>query len=120
LFARAAAGGGKKSESGNGKGGDDSEHGGSEMGFFGFREKNVSPKITGWTGVRSTLIQDMTRPGNGSRARRLLGRGDVGRSGGGGSRGAGAAGSGKEGSGGGKDGEFDEFHVGRFGWIERT
>ena len=39
-LAGAAAGGGKKSESGNGKGGDDSEHGGSEMGFFGFREKN--------------------------------------------------------------------------------
>jgi hypothetical protein len=40
LFAGAAAGGGEKSEGGYGEGGDDSEHGGSEMGFFGFREKN--------------------------------------------------------------------------------
>ena len=40
LLAGAAAGSGKKSEGGNSEGGDDSEHGGIQKGFFGFREKN--------------------------------------------------------------------------------
>jgi hypothetical protein len=40
LLAGAAAGSGKKSEGGNGEGGDDSEHDGIQKGFFGFREKN--------------------------------------------------------------------------------
>jgi hypothetical protein len=47
-LAGAAAGGGEKSEGGYGEGGDDSEHGGSEMGFFGFREKNdLAGKLQG-------------------------------------------------------------------------
>lgn len=48
MFAGAAAGGGEKCEGGYGEGGDDSEHGGSEMGFFGFREKNdLAGKLQG-------------------------------------------------------------------------
>ena len=52
----AAAGNGKERESGHTDGSDNAEHGGSEVRFFGIREKNdFRAKIQGGPVKRSTL-----------------------------------------------------------------
>ena len=55
-FTGAAARNGDQGEGGKADGGNDAEHGGSQKGFYGFREKNdCRSKIAGRTGGRSTL-----------------------------------------------------------------